>query len=135
MTDPKPSGPDPSKATQEYWNGTKDNQLRIPYCTDCEEYFFYPRHHCPTCMSESITHREASGRGELVTYSTVIRPPSETYQELAPYINGIVELEEGVRLFTNILAEDESELANGLPVSVTFVETDTEYKLPYFEPA
>lgn len=132
--DTLPPGPEPANAHEPYWNATKDETLVIPYCNECEEHFFFPRSHCPTCMTDDVDHVEAAGTGELVSYSTVLRPPVPQFQELAPYINGIVKLDEGVQLFTNIEAEDESELEIGMPVEVTFVESDSEYNLPYFKP-
>lgn len=126
--------PDPSNATKEFWEATKDDRLVIPYCNDCEEYFFYPRRQCPSCMSSDIEYRGVSGRGTLVTYTTIYRAPTKNYQEMAPYVNALIDLEEGVRLMGNIDVESEEELTMGMPVEVTFVETESEYKLPFFTP-
>ncbi len=133
--EPKPRAPEPSKATREYWEATKHEQLVLPYCLDCEEYFFYPRGRCPECMTKEVEYREATGRGELVSYTTVLRPPAPDLQERAPYINALVRLDEGVQLMANIEAESEDTLEVGMPLEVTFVETKGEYKLPYFKPA
>lgn len=131
----KPDAPEPSNAAQEYWGATTEDRLVLPYCRDCEDYFFYPRGYCPNCMSANTEYREASGEAELVSYTTVYRPPAPSLQERAPYINAIVRLEEGVQMMSNIEAESEEHLEVGMPVEVTFVETSGEYKLPYFEPA
>jgi len=127
--------PDPSKATEEYWEHTKDSQLAMPYCKDCEEFFFYPRERCPACTSTDVEYRQVSGRGKLVTYTTIHRAPTKNYQEMVPYVNVLVDLNEGVRMMGNIDVESEDELTIGMPVEVTFVETETDYKLPFFRVA
>jgi uncharacterized OB-fold protein len=135
MSDPPaPSAPDPRNATQRFWEATAENRLLVPFCAACEEYFYYPRGRCPNCASDGVEYREASGRGVLVSYTTVHRPPTDALEQRAPYINAIVRLDEGIRIMTNIEAANEEELSVGMTLEVTFVETDGIYKLPYFEP-
>ena len=126
--------PEPTSATREYWDATAEERLVVPYCTDCGDYFFYPRGRCPVCTSPAIEHREATGRATLVTYTTIHRPPVAALREQAPYVNAIVELEEGVRMMANIEAESEADLEVGMPLEVTWAETDGEIKLPNFRP-
>lgn len=126
--------PEPSNATEEFWERTIDEELAIPYCNSCDDYFFYPRERCPDCMSSDVEYRNASGRGTLVTYTTIHRAPTKHYQEMAPYVNGLIDLDEGVRLMANLDVADESEAEIGMSVDVTFVETESDYKLPYFQP-
>lgn len=125
--------PEPTDATEEYWDATAEERLVVPYCTDCEDYFFYPRHRCPECMSEAVEHRESSGEATLESYTTVYRPPVEQLQAEAPYINALVRLEEGVQLMTNIVADSEDDLSVGMDLSLTWRPTDGDYNLPYWE--
>lgn len=126
--------PEPTNATEEYWEQTKSEQLAIPYCNECQEFFFFPRSRCPTCMAADIEYRPVSGRATLATYTTVYRAPTRNYQDMAPYVNALVDLEEGVRLMTILDVESEDELSIGMDLEVTFAETEGEYKLPFFEP-
>lgn len=126
--------PEPTKATEEYWNYTTEEQLAIPFCNDCDEYFFFPRSRCPICMSEDIDFRTVSGDATLVSYTTIHRAPTRNYQEMAPYVNALVDLAEGVRLMTIIDVDSEAELNIGMDLEVTFAETESEYKLPFFQP-
>jgi uncharacterized OB-fold protein len=54
--------PESTNPTEEYWAATADERLVIPYCLNCETYFFYPRQRCPDCMSSNIEYRESTGR-------------------------------------------------------------------------
>ena len=46
----------------------------------------------------------------------------------------LVELEEGVRMFTNIVECDPGEVKIGMPVEVTFVPANDQITIPYFKP-
>jgi uncharacterized OB-fold protein len=126
--------PEPTNATKEYWEYTKEEQLAIPYCSECEDFFFFPRSRCPICMAEDIDFRTVSGNATLVSYTTIHRAPTRNYQDMAPYVNALVDLEEGVRLMTILDVESEDELSIGMDLEVTFAETESEYKLPFFAP-
>lgn len=130
----RPRVPTPSNATREYWEQTKSETLVVTFCNECEEYFFYPRGRCPHCRSEDVEFREVSGRGTVVSYTTVYYPPTDRLRDQAPYVNALIDLEEGVRMMANLEVSDEDEITIGMDVEVTFVETEGEYYLPYFTP-
>jgi hypothetical protein len=46
-----------------------------------------------------------------------------------------VELEEGVRMFTNIVDCNPKSVSIGMPVEVTFVRATDQISVPYFKPA
>jgi len=51
-----------------------------------------------------------------------------------PYVVAIVELEEGVRLLSNIVDCLPDDLCIGMPVEVVFEDVTPEVKLPKFRP-
>lgn len=127
--------PEPSNATETFWKHTERGELAIPYCPDCEDYFYFPRNHCPVCMAEDYEHRVSDGRAELVSYSTLHRAPTKAYQEQTPYTCAIVRLvEEDVRLFTTLDIEDQDDAEIGMALEVSFQETEGDIQLPFFAP-
>ncbi len=89
------------------------------YCKACEEYFYPPRNLCPTCRREGeIGEFKFNGKGELVTY-TVIHTASDGFEGQTPYVLGIVQLEEGPRLTSQIVG-DPKEMHIGLKVRPVF---------------
>ena len=52
----------------------------------------------------------------------------------SPYVLALVELEEGVKMFTNIVECDPSDVKIGLPVEVTFVQATDQISVPFFRP-
>jgi uncharacterized OB-fold protein len=75
----------------------KDGRLMGSVCRECGSSTFPPRADCPRCLSDEFAFKEWSGRGRLITYSTVTAAPSG-FEEMAPYTLGVVDLEEGGRL-------------------------------------
>ncbi|CAM3959772.1 DNA-binding protein [Bordetella tumbae] len=90
-------------------------QGRLLYgrCRVCGRAHYYPRYSCPHCFSAEVDWVEASGRGHIYTY-TVTGAASDR-QVLA-----FVELEEGVRMLSNIVDAAPEEVAVGALVQVAF---------------
>ena len=121
--------------TQPYWDGVEQGRLMLQYCSDCDVYQHYARPLCAKCPAAEPEWREASGKGVLYSYSVVHRGPSPAFQAIAPYVTAIVELEEGPRMFTNIVDAEPESLRVGEPVRVVFREGPEGLRLPYFTPA
>ena len=66
------------------------------HCNACGKPHWYPRVVCPLCGSDDVEWREASGRGEVYSFS-VVRRMGE------PYVLAFVTLEEGPTVMTNIV--------------------------------
>lgn len=121
--------------TQPYWDGVERGKLMLQYCSACGAYQHYARPLCAKCRAAEPEWREASGKGVLYSYSVVHRGPSPAFQSIAPYVTAIVELEEGPRMFTNIVDADPESLRVGEPVRVVFRAGPEGLRLPYFTPA
>lgn len=137
MTAQRPKAlPAPTPESAPYWEGCKRHELRIQFCTNCQRYFFYPRLLCPTCLSDAIEWRTASGKGTLLTYVLSARPAPGFENEL-PYAIAIVGLEEGPHLMTNIVNTEitPEKLPVGLPVEVVFEDVNENISIPKFQPA
>ncbi len=125
---PKPLIDDDSRP---FWEGVKNHKLMIQWCKDCKKYIFYPRIICPHCYSEDVSWVEASGQGRIHSYTVVHRtiPP---FNEQTPFVVGIIELIEGVRMISRIVG-DRAKVVIDKPVSVVYEKIDDEVTLPYFQ--
>jgi len=114
-----------------FFEGLKQGKLLIPYCESCGKAHFYPRSACPHCWSEDeYDWRPASGTGVVHTFTVVRNNPPPAFVPMLPYSIAIIELDEGVRLLSNIVGDYE-DTAIGDRVEVEFVERDGE-SLPLF---
>ena len=126
--------PTPDHVSGIFWEAAKQHRLTIQRCRDCGEYQFFPQSYCRKCLSENIDWIEASGKGEVYSYTIVHRPPSLTFEEDVPYTVALVELNEGVRLMSNIVEIEPEEVCVGMPVELVFDDISPMISLPKFRP-
>lgn len=104
-----------------FWQGVRRRELLLPWCESCGRCHFYPRSACPHCWSEDLTWRLAAGTGTVHTFVTVRANPPSAFAEQLPFTIAVVELDEGVRMLTNIVGRPE-DVAIGDRVEVAFEE-------------
>lgn len=126
--------PEPTPETLPFWEGTAAGELRIQWCNACEKFYFYPRPYCPTCLSDDVEWRVVSGRGTLASYNINYRPFPQ-FKTDRPQVIALVQLDEGVRLMSNIVGVEPlpEKLPLGLRLKVGF-EPRGEQFLPVFSP-
>lgn len=89
-------------------------------CKSCDSVFFPPRSICPNCRRMgTIEEFQLSGNGEIVSY-TKIQEPLEGFEDQAPYVLAIVELEEGPRITGQIADVDPEDVEIGKKVERVF---------------
>jgi uncharacterized OB-fold protein len=74
--------------------------------------------------------RPASGRGRVYSYVVPRHPPPPEGEE--PPVIALVELDEGVRLVSNLRDITFDEVVNDMPVDVFFDEVEPGVRLPQF---
>ena len=121
--------------TKPYWDSCKRGDLVIQKCDDCGEYQFYPRGICSNCWSINIQWVKSTGKGTVWTYTVTYQNRTLGFAQDVPYILALVELDEGVKMFTNIVDCEPSNVQIGMSVEVTFVQANNQISVPYFKPA
>ena len=127
--------PVPTPTAQPFWDGTKEGKIMIQWCRVCDTTIWYPREFCPHCLEsdESPQWIEASGMGRIHTF-TVIRQAAHPYfNQHTPYLFGVVELAEGVRMYTNFLMPVE-EAECGIPVEPVFKQLNDDITVVQWQP-
>ena len=125
--------PAPDNASRHYWQSAAEGRLVVKRCTSCGVYQFYPRALCASCAGET-EWVDASGRGTLHTFTVIRQNRSEAFAALSPYAVGIVELEEGVRMMSNIVECDVEELEVGMALEVLILKAADDVGLPFWRP-
>jgi len=128
--------PEATPETKEFWEGTKRGELRIQRCRSCGKAYFYPRPLCPHCSSTDVEWFTASGKATLYSY-VINQRPARGFEDMAPYVIAVVQLEEGPRMMTNIVGVEPKpeNLPLDMAVEVTFEKQDDDITLPLFKPA
>jgi uncharacterized OB-fold protein len=118
----------------EFYGFCKQGELRFQRCDDCRAWRHVPREMCAQCGSWNWSWARSSGRGEIFTWTVVGRALHPAYVDAVPYAATVVELEEGVRLLTEIVGIELDGLEIGMPVEVSFEAVTDEVTLPKFRP-
>ncbi len=121
--------------TKPFWNSCQQGRLLIQKCGRCGEHQFYPRGICANCWSNDIQWARSSGKGTVWTFTLTYQNRTPGFAEEVPYILALVELDEGVKMFTNIVECNPRNVKIGMPVEVTFVQATTQVAIPFFKPA
>ena len=111
----------PSLENAEFWAGTVEGRFILRRCDDCEAVIWYPRAHCPACMSTNISSFDSSGNGVVYSFS-ITRKGGGAWRDSGPYVLAYVELNEGPRVLTNIVGCPVGDVFIGQPVRVVFEE-------------
>jgi uncharacterized OB-fold protein len=111
----------------------KDGRLMGSRCTRCGATSFPPRADCDACMSGDFEFVEISGAGTLNTFTKIVAAPTG-FEDLAPYIIGVVDLAEGGRAlawFGETIREEDVEIGMPLQVVPRVFEELEEIKVYY----
>ena len=124
--------PDPIQRidTAFFWKGCEDGELLAQKCEPCDKLWHPPRPMCPTCHSTEKQYEKLSGRGTVLSWIKQIRPGSFGFKD-SPYVI-LVELEEGLRLVSNLESDTTPEF--GMSVEVDFAKTSGGKAVPIFRP-
>jgi uncharacterized OB-fold protein len=131
---PRPRRPRPA-LTQDnafFFEGARQGRLLIQRCASCLRLRHPPRPMCPHCRSLEWDTVVASGRG--LVYSYVINHHPQVPAFDYPLAVGLIELEEGTRLVSDLVGVDPGAVHVGMAVEVDFVAFDDELTLPVFRP-
>jgi uncharacterized OB-fold protein len=120
--------------TRPFWDAAREGRLLLQYCVDTGRYQWLPRPVSVYTGSRRLEWREASGRGTLYSWTNTLAPwPG--HEDRVPYLCGMVDLEEGVRIVTNLVNCKEKDLRAGMPMKLTWERLSDEFNFPVFEPA
>ncbi len=115
-----------------FWEGVREHHLAFQECRYCGLLVHRPRPMCPRCLSTDRDWRVSDGKGHV--YSCV----NVAYQNVAypgikvPYTVVLVQMEEGVRLLSNLLDVEPEDVYIGMPVEITFEDIADDLTLPMF---
>ena len=131
--------PDMRPEGDPFWAGTKEHKLLLPAGGDGTP-FWYPRANTPGTL-EPAQWVESKGEGTVYTYSTHFIGPSKAYKGDPPHIVALVDLDEGVRMMTNLVSDTEGypslapdAVSIGMRVRVVFHDVTDDITLPKFAP-
>ena len=122
--------PQTTKDTEFFWDAAAAGRLEIQRCEDCGKLRYPPGPACPTCHSLAWAPQEMSGQGHLFSYTVIYHPSAPGFA--GPAVVGVIELDEGVRLVTNLDVDPGEELRIGERFEVFFLDQLEGWSVPQF---
>jgi len=113
-----------------WWEGISRGEILIQKCSDCGKLRHPPRPMCGECQSIKWIGVKASGRGSVYSYVILHYPKFPGYE--FPLACGLIELEEGVRMVTNIVGCQHSDIRIGMTGELVIEKVDGDLDLPLF---
>jgi len=132
-TYPKPV-PARSPLNAPYWDGLKRHELQLQRCQECGKIWYPPAPFCPECWSRQVTWQTLSGRGKVTAWVVFHQAYFASFTADVPYNVAEVELDEGPRLLTNLVAVDNDDITMDMPVEIVFEDVTAEVTLAKFRP-
>lgn len=123
-----------TRDTEFFYAGLRERKLLIQRCSDCKSLRVPPRPMCGNCQSLEWGTVESSGRGTVYSYVMPQYPPLPFFEY--PYIVALIELDEGVRIVSNLCQIAPDDVKVGMAVEVFYEPfNEDELVLHQFRPA
>jgi uncharacterized OB-fold protein len=133
QTEPRRPAPVLTDDNAVFWDAAADGRLAAQRCADCGALRHPPRPMCPHCHSLEIDVVPLSGRGTLYSYAILHHPQNPAFDY--PVFAALVDLEEGIRVVSNLVDVQPSDIEIGMALEVRFEPTAGERAVPVFAPA
>lgn len=104
-----------------FWDGARRGELLLQRCAPCGQLRHPPAPMCPHCRSLDWDTVPSTGRGTIYSW-IVSHHPSE--DDTDDRVVVLVELDEGVRLVSNLVGVPWTEVRNDQAVEVLFADVD-----------
>ena len=124
--------PIPDPVTRPFWDSLKAHAIKLQRCRGCGNFVYYPRAVCPGCFSDDLVWTDVSGRGVIHAFTIPHRHPNPALQ--VPYVVVLVELDEGVRMLSNLIDVEPvpEAVPIGTPVEIVYDDVSEAITLPRF---
>ncbi len=127
--------PEPSEASKPFFDGASEGKLRLQVCKQCNTWAYPPATICANCGSHELAWRDASGRGTVYAHGRLARPYHPRHKDRLPLVLAQVDIEEGLRVMTNLVDVDPADVRVGDAVEVAFETFPDGGVIPVFKPA
>jgi uncharacterized protein len=110
-----PAGDTDSRA---FWQSCARHAMELQRCDECARFRYPPRPVCPHCLSDRATWTPVAGTGTVHVQLGVHPRGRDAASE--PYSLTMVQLDEGVRMWSNVVDSDPDDVRIGDRVRIVY---------------
>lgn len=126
--------PVPDAISAPFFDGAREGKLMLQHCAECNAWSFPVRERCPHSFAAKLERRPASGRRSLYTFTIMHQVMNPGFASAVPYNVAQVDLEEGVRMISNVVGIGNADLRPGMKLEVVFEDVGENVSIPKFRP-
>ena len=130
---PRPA-PESSPYGEPYWAAARDHGLVVQHCPRCDRLQHFPRPWCTACLHDALDYVDVSGLGTVYSFTVIRRNANPAFAARVPYVLALIDLDEGVRVTSNVVDCDPDAVHVGQRVRVCFEDADDGHAVPLFTP-
>lgn len=108
----------------------QEEKIMGSQCSQCGALALPPRPICVSCLGSELEWIQFRGVGKLAAFTSIIVAPpfmaKEGFSKKNPYVVGVVELEESVKIvarITGVNAKNPEEIKVGTPLQAEFIHS------------
>jgi uncharacterized protein len=115
-----------------FWDACRAGHLAFQQCDACAHLRFPISPFCPRCLAPQCTWTAVSGRGTVFSYIVFHQAYHPAFKADLPYNVAMVQLEEGPRMYSNIVGVSHDAVKIGDAVQAVFDAVTPEITIPRF---
>lgn len=114
--------PEPDGVSAPYWEGLRQERLRVQRCAQCGRWQFGPEWICHGCLAFDPAWVEVPATGRIHSWERVWHPAHAALKDRGPYLVVLVELPHAghVRMVGNLLGDPLQDVDIGAEVQGVF---------------
>jgi len=127
--------PQITAGTKPFWEATRAGRLTVQRCAACGKMRFPAASICDDCLSAEAAWVEVSGLGTVWSFCEFHRLYFKGFEPDLPYNVALVRLDEGPRMYTNIVGVPILDIKVDMRVKAVFEPVSDEVTLVKFTAA
>lgn len=132
MTEYSKPLPNLTDENRPFWDACRAGRLSLQRCSPCGHLRYPISASCPRCLSAEFAWTEVCGRGTVFSYVVFHQAYHPGFKDDLPYNVALVQLEEGPRMYSNIVGTPNDAVRIGDAVEVVFDPVTPEVTIPRF---
>jgi len=121
--------------TEPFWAATRNGKLSMQKCAGCNHIRYPVNEICPRCLSEDAEWVTLSGKGTVFSFIVFHQVYNQAFAKDVPYNVALIQLDEGPRMFSNVVGVPNDAVKVGDRVEAVFEKATETVTIPRFRPA